>query len=254
MGIHLVCHRFCDQRLPRSRRTVEQDAFRGFDAEALEEFGVPERELDHLADKLQFAVQAADIFVVDIARHLALPLFGLVRGFFELDLGVLRDDGDAFRCHFSDDERERVSEYVDPDVLPFRDRPAAEEPSQVLLAAHEADGLGRLDGHFLCVSGLGLPDPDLVVDPGSDVAPGAAVDAQDRLAGILREARPYECRRLLAPLDLDDVAADEAEHLHGVDAQSGDPPAGVFVSRLLDGHLNGFGVGHMNNLLLLCLP
>ena len=254
VGVHLVCHRFCDQRLPRPRRAVEQDAFRRLDTETLEEFGVPERELDHLPDKLQFPVKAADVLVVDVGRRLAPSLLGLVWGLLELDLGAFCDDGDAFRGHLRDDERERVPEDADPDVLPFRDRSAAEESSQILLAAHEADGLGRLDGHFLCVSGLGLPDPDFVVDPGSDVAPGAAVDAQDRLAGVLRESRPYERRCLLAPLNLDDVAADKAERLHGVDAQSGDPPAGVFMSRLLDGHLNGFGVSHVNNLLLLGLP
>ncbi|MDK2891207.1 MAG: hypothetical protein PWR21_1839 [Methanoculleus sp.] len=64
------------------------------------------------------------------------------------------------------------------------------------------------------------------------------------------EAGPYERRRLLASFYLDDVAADETESLHGVDAQSGDSPAGVFVSRFLDGYLNGFGIGHVNNLLL----
>ncbi|KAF5041947.1 hypothetical protein DSECCO2_517770 [anaerobic digester metagenome] len=250
MSIHLVCHRFCDQRLSCSRRTVEQDSLRGLDAEALEEFGVPEREFDHLTDKLQLAIETADILVVDIARYLALPFLGLVGGLFQLDLGAVGDDGDAFRGYFGDDERERVAEDADPDVLPLGDRPAAEEPSQVLFSADEADGLGRLDGHLLGVSGLGLPDPDLVVDPRSDVAPGVAVDAKDRLTGVLGKAGPYERRRLLASLDLDDITTDEAERLHGVHAQSADSSAGVLVGRLLDGHLNILCITHANNLLV----
>ena len=53
----------------------------------------------------------------------------------------------------------------------------------------------------------------------------------------------------MAPLDLDYVAADETESLHGVDAQSGYPPAGILVRCLLDGNLNGFSICHVNNLL-----
>ncbi len=249
MSVHLVCYGLCDQRLSCSGRAVEQNTFRGFDAETLEEFRVPERELDHLPDELELTVEPSDILVVDIPDNLALPFLGLVRGLFQFDLGAVGDDVDAFRGHFGDDERERVAEDADPDLLPLGDRPAPQDSPQVLFPAHQADGLRRLDGHLFRVSGFGLPDPDFVVDPRPDVAPGVAVDAQDRLTGVLRESRPYERRRLLTALNLDDVAADETESLHGVHAQSSDPTAGILVSRFFDGYLNGFGIRHVNNLL-----
>ena len=127
---------------------------------------MPEREFDHLPDELQFAVETADVLVVNIPRRRLTPsLFGFVRGLLELDLGAVGDDGDALRCYFCDRKRERVSKEVDPDGLPFRDRSAPEDSLQVLLAAHQAYRLSRLDGYFLCIPGLGLRDPDLIIDP-----------------------------------------------------------------------------------------
>ncbi len=56
VGVHLVRYRLGDERLPGAGRAVEQDAFRRVDAQPAEEFGVREREFDHLADAAEFLV------------------------------------------------------------------------------------------------------------------------------------------------------------------------------------------------------
>src|SRR5581483_10186806 len=54
-----------DQRLAGAGRATEQDAFGRLDAQAVENGGVRQRQLDHLTDALQLFAQPADIFVAD---------------------------------------------------------------------------------------------------------------------------------------------------------------------------------------------
>ena len=56
------------QRLARARRPVEQHALRRLDADSLEELGVGDRQLDGLAQQADLVVEAADLFVGDVAR------------------------------------------------------------------------------------------------------------------------------------------------------------------------------------------
>src|SRR5262245_60945361 len=54
-----------DERLAASRWAVQEDAFRRLDAESFENFRIAQRQLDHLADGAELALQPADILVGD---------------------------------------------------------------------------------------------------------------------------------------------------------------------------------------------
>ena len=57
-----------DQRLAASRRTMQQHALGGVDAQPLEDLRIAQRQLDHLADALQLRLQPADVLVGGGAR------------------------------------------------------------------------------------------------------------------------------------------------------------------------------------------
>ena len=57
-----------DQRLAAAGRAVEQHALGRVDAQALEDLGVAERQLDDLADAVQLALEPADVLVGRAAR------------------------------------------------------------------------------------------------------------------------------------------------------------------------------------------
>jgi len=88
LGVNLVGDGACDQRLPGAGRAVQQDAGGRFDAEASEQFRLRQREFDHLADQLEFLVQAADVLVGDAGSRLEFGRFGL-----ELGVGTGRRPG-----------------------------------------------------------------------------------------------------------------------------------------------------------------
>src|SRR5215469_10709370 len=54
-----------DECLAASRWAVQEDAFRRLDAESFENFRIAQRQLDHLADGTELALQPADILVGD---------------------------------------------------------------------------------------------------------------------------------------------------------------------------------------------
>ena len=233
VGIHLVCHRLCDQGLSGPRRAVEEHALRRLDPEPFEELGMPERELDHLPDHLELAGEAPDILVMDIRDLLLLPLLARVRGLLQLDRGLLGDHRNAFRGDLGDHERDRVSYHLHPDRLPLHDRTAPEDPGEVLFAPDQADRLGRLDHHLLCHPYLDLPDPHPLVHPGAGIGTDGPVDPEDVLAGVLGKPWPDDRGRPLLPRDLDHVTRDQGEGTHHLDGEPGDATAGIVPSRFL---------------------
>ena len=79
-------------RLAGAGRPVQQHALGRIDAEPLEQFGIAQRQLDHLAQLVDRRRHAADIVIGDVgaAAFLGLLVIGA-----QLDLGVLVDMDDA---------------------------------------------------------------------------------------------------------------------------------------------------------------
>ena len=68
VGVHVCGDRAREERLSRARGPVEEDALGRLDADALEELGVEERELDRLSD-------LADLFCVRVCASVKFWLF-----------------------------------------------------------------------------------------------------------------------------------------------------------------------------------
>ena len=65
MSVDFGGHRLGNHGLPRAGRPVKENALRRVNAEASEQFGMLERELDHLTHFLKLLTDAADVFVGD---------------------------------------------------------------------------------------------------------------------------------------------------------------------------------------------
>ncbi len=58
--------RLCDQRLSGSGRAIQEDAFRGLDANPLIDLGLCQRILDRLANLFDLFLEAADLLERDV--------------------------------------------------------------------------------------------------------------------------------------------------------------------------------------------
>jgi len=63
MGTALASHCLCYQGLSGSRRSVQENPFRGLNPEFLEEFRMTHREFDHLPHTLELILQSPDILI-----------------------------------------------------------------------------------------------------------------------------------------------------------------------------------------------
>ena len=92
IGVAFVGDRAREPRLAGAGRAVEQHALGRIDAEPLENLGIAQRQLDHLAQLVDGRAHAAEIVIGDVgaARLLGLGIFGA-----QLDLGIGVDMDDA---------------------------------------------------------------------------------------------------------------------------------------------------------------
>ena len=155
MCIDFIGHCLCNQGLAGAEGSVEQYSFRGLDSQALKDLGMPERELDHLADKLQLPALAPDIFIMDIG-DLPHAVFGFVGPSLVFDLGLIGDDRNSLGGDCGDHERDRVADYIHADGRAFHHGPAAQDPRKVLLTLDKLYRLGGLNHHFLGINRLGF--------------------------------------------------------------------------------------------------
>ena len=91
-GVALVRDGARQPGLAGAGRAVEEHALGRIDAEPLEDLGIAQRQLDHLAQLVDGRADAADIVIGDVgaAGVLGLGIFGA-----ELDLGIGVDEDDA---------------------------------------------------------------------------------------------------------------------------------------------------------------
>ena len=129
-------------------RAMEQNALGRIDAEALEQFGMAKRQLDHLAQRVDRVAHPAEVVVGDVRAALAVA-FAIFRQ--QLDLGVVVDVDDVLgrraddqQAHFLQSEGRSVQHLpdffrqvgIDPlvagggDDIAFRHRSAREAALQ----------------------------------------------------------------------------------------------------------------------------
>ena len=100
VGVALVGDGAGEPGLAGAGRAVEQHALGRIDAEPLEDLGIAQRQLDHLAQLVDGRADAAEIVIGDVgaAGLLGLGIFGA-----KLDLGIGVDVDDALG-HGRDDD------------------------------------------------------------------------------------------------------------------------------------------------------
>ncbi len=262
-GVALVGDRAREPRLAGAGRAVEQHALGRLDAEPLEQFGIAQRQLDHLADLVDRVAQSAEIVIGDVgaARLLGLLIFGA-----QLDLGGLVDMDDALGRRRDDDEThllQRISGAVEhlaqlrrqillrhallarrrDDIARGHrlhleaalERAARSLEPQILLRGREHDALRRL--------ALDLAHLDIVARADARIGALEPVEAQDIEPLVLGIGQHRARRRRALADDLDDVALEHAERLHRAAGQAREAVAAVVGSRIGDLQLGRACIG-----------
>ncbi len=244
------------QRLAGPGRAVQQHALGRVDAQALEQLGMAQRQLDHLAQLVDRVLHPAEVVVGDVGAALAFLLLGEFGQ--QLDLGLLVDVDDAARGgrndrqpDFLQREGRRVEQLpdmlghvgIDPlmpgggDGVALAEWPALEAALQRIGRALQADiVLGRREHN----AGRGLAgrlvDLDEVARADAGVGALQAVEADDVEPIVLPiGADGAGSGRALAD-DLDDVAFLEAKFFHQLDGQAGDAASAVGRGQVGDLH------------------
>ncbi len=246
--VAFVGNRLGEPGLAGSWRAVEQHSLGRIDPQAGEQFGIAQRQLDHLAQLLDGVADPADVVVV----HHRAAIARLLEFRAQLDLGVLVDADDALgrgRHHRQANLGERVCRCVEHPahfgrhVLDgllagggdhvARDQRFAEEialqrlgrPLQPHLALcgreHHAGGgarFGAADGNVFARAGLGVA----ALQP---VEP----DDFERLVFLVRLDRDRGGGALAG--DLDHVAFGDTERLERAARHAGDALAAFFLPR-----------------------
>ena len=242
--------RLGEQRLAGARRPVQQHALGRVDAEPLEQLGVLERQLDHLAHLGHGVAQPADVVVGDLGAPRLLDLDVLGE---QLDLGLLGDAHDAARAHRDDAQadllqregglREEGPEDVVGCALAVEaaggalvhggghdvageERAPEEGLAQRLARAGEAEVLLRRRQHD-APRRLGVGRADLHVVADGDVGVGA-----------LQAIEAHELEPLVVGVGWEHdggggALADDLDHVPLLEAQLGDVQAGGALADVL---------------------
>ena len=223
--IRLGGDRLREERLAGPRRSVEEDALRGLDAESFEELRVTQREFDHLPHLADLLAEPADVLVVDLGD---LRRFFLRRLLCDLDFRPLLDqDGVRARRERGDDEVELAAHDADAQHVAARDRPTLEDLGHVLLAAHDSDRFRGSEGDLLGRAGERLPEAHLVVDAHAGVPSLHAIHADHAAVRVLGIPATDARRGGLGAQDQDDVPFLELQDLHDLGVDSDDPTTRV---------------------------
>ena len=266
IGVALVGDRARQPGLAGAGRAVEQDALGRIDAEPLEDLGIAQGQLDHLAQLIDGRAHAAEIVIGDVgaAGLLGLGIFGA-----KLDLGIGVDMDDALGRGRDDDEADLLQreggrgqhlaqlgrdvaarhlllavggddvaggERLHPEAALQRMGGAVQ--AQILLRRREDDALRGL--------GFGLADLDEIARADLGIGALQAVEADDLEPLILGIGADRARRRGALAGQLDHVALGEAQLGHHRARQAGDAAAAILGAhgRDLEAPRFAFFVGH----------
>ena len=232
LGLGLMGHGAGDQRLAAARRAVQQDAFRRIDPQPLEDLRIAERQLDDLANPLQFAFQSADLFVGQTPPRVLFLLLARCLGLAHLQRGPRVDHHGARRHRAGDLEvGGACAEQAGPQAVARHHRQAVQQAADVSQVAfpqpdshrQQDDPFGRPNGN--------LVDLDQLVDGRAGVIAGQAVDLNPRLAAEFLVGRHDLGEGLAFPAQFDDVPDFDAQLAHITRIEPREAPADVFRER-----------------------
>ena len=216
-----------DEGLAGTGGSVQEDAAGGLDAEGLEEGGVAEGKLDHLADLGHLLAASADVVVSDVVGLLlVLPLDGLTLA---VDDGVGRHDAVGGGVGLDDLELDGVHGGPDEEEVALLDGPVGLEEVGLEVDVEEVAG-DALDGvvegedvDALAVRDVAAGrDGHNVGETDAEVLANDLVHLDVGIVAVLVRQHDADGVAALLALDEDGVAAEELELLHLGGAQSDD--------------------------------
>ncbi len=198
VGVGLACHRSGDERLSRSRRTMQEHPPGRIDSQPAEELWMAQRNLDHLSDLPDLPGQAADV-LIGYVPHMQGQLIQGLSG--DADDRLLSYQNrpvwhGAHHCQV-----EAAVYHLHPQHLTLNHCPPLEHAQEILLSSHEADLAGGGDHDLSGGPGRGPADIHPVVYSRPQVGPGVSVDP-DYILGVLRSSRPCDGIDLIPGIDL----------------------------------------------------
>ena len=239
MGTGLVGDRLRDEGLPRPGRAVEKDPLGWGDGEPVEQFGMLEREFDHLPDSAELLTEPPDVLVGDPwRRDLGLADRLLLDG----DDGGRRDLHDPLRLRAHHHERERAAHQEDTrddEDIPADERSTCERLLDEALEPRpevhpRRPGVDRGDRDRVGVRAVDLLDEDAVTDADTGVTPQDRLEADPALALVVGRSSGHERWSALASADLDHIPDADLQSLAGLAVDAGDPEAHVLLGDLGD--------------------
>ncbi len=269
-GLGLVGHRAGEPRLAGARRAMQQDALRWVDAEALEQFGMAQGQLHHLADLVDGIAEAADIVIGDVGPPAVLRLLEERP---QLDLGALRDEDDAARLRRYHDQADLLQPIGRPfeigtqlwrdarvgrrarlgrgrDDIARDEGPAQQSAAQGLARALQANILlGRRHHDAGGWPDLGGADLDVVTARRPRVDALQPVEPDEVQALVLLVGADRNRGGVALADDLDDVALAQTELGQRRMPEPGDAAPRILGARIGDLQSQGlpFGFGHLNS-------
>ena len=250
LRVALVRHGAGEPRLAGAGRAMEQHALGRLDAQPLEQFGIAQRQLDHLAELVDRGGHAADIVIGDIGapRVARLLIFGA-----QLHFGILVDMDDALgrgRYHDEADLLQRIGRGVDElrhvrrhvlhalvaggrDDIALAQRTVEEGAlqcvgrslqAQILLRRREDDTGRRLR--------FGAMHLDIVARADAGIGALQTVDANDLQPLVVAIGADRAGGRGFLADDLDDVALGDARRRHEGAREMSDAVPGILRPRV----------------------
>ena len=228
VGLGLVGHRTGDQRLAAAGRPVQQHALGRVNAQALEQLGVAQRQLDDLPDAVELGFEAADVLI----GHRGLT------GFRDLGLADHQGGGGVDQHRppggqgFHLEIGGAAAEQGGPDAVPLEHRQAVQQAADVLeIPFGGSDGDGGQDHLFPGAAG-DLAYADEVVDAGAGVFPADAVQLDAGAAALILVGGHDLADRGPLAGDLDDVADGHLKFFQVFRPHAGIGSAHVFTQGL----------------------
>ena len=251
-------------------RAVEQHALGRIDAEALEQLGMAQRQLDHLAQRVDGVLHAAEVVIGDVGAALALGLLAIFGQQFDHRIVVDVDDPARRRrhhrqAHFLQREGGGVEQLADMlghvgidalvagggDGVALGERAALEAALERLGRALQADivrGGGEHDPRRGLRLGLAHFDEIARSDPGIGALEAVEADDVEPFVVAIGADRARRGRALAD--DLDHVALGQAHLGHQLDRQARDPAPAVGRGQVGDLHPahHRLGIRHLSPL------
>ncbi|VVB84489.1 Uncharacterised protein [uncultured archaeon] len=215
---------FCKEGFARSGRTVEQHAFRGFNAQALEYLRMAKRKFYHLSHFPDFVPETANILIRNPrdGRKLFCRLLAYLYSRAVADYDRIHDG--FYRDHH---EVHAPSHNIKFNGISPCDDPSFQVVGKVCLTSLDLQGLRGCEQDFFGRACLDLPYLYPVIDTDAGISPYSAVNTHQSRAAVLRITRPYQRCCPFRSFDAYDIACLQTEFVGNFRVDACNSPARI---------------------------